>query len=334
MTHRVWFFSLAAVALISVLSACGGGGSSGGGGSVPPMTPTPIVSSTTSPTTTPSTVAVTGTVTEYTSGAAIAGAAVTIGAAPSTTCTGFAACAAPVAPLVTTMTNSSGSFTLAVPTNAGAQWLMIGNDANPIVTQTYAILHRSLTIAHAAIALGTIHLAALSADESAWESQLITDRATIAYPTTGPVVVDEYLEENARAEAQAVASGAMPYADSTENVYLANYLSEPGSIAEYSGGGALAVDTPAGAWAKAEAEFFAEKANCLNGDWRTCPYTSTTGHYINLATDDVVWVGLAESASSTPVGTPYQNQWVYPVLVMPYGLTQRTGSDVIRSVPK
>jgi hypothetical protein len=51
-------------------------------------------------------------------------------------------------------------------------------------------------------------------------------------------------------------------------------------------------------WRAAEASFMAERTNCPHGgNWKTCPYSETTGHYINIMAASH-WLGLGEAAAS------------------------------------
>ena len=42
----------------------------------------------------------------------------------------------------------------------------------------------------------------------------------------------------------------------------------------------------------------AEKSNCPGGNWKTCPFSGTTGHYINMSNTNTVWIGLGESMTT------------------------------------
>jgi hypothetical protein len=324
---------LLAIAVATLaLAACGGGGGgsstipSGGATSSPtisPATPTP------SPSPTPATHAVTGTLTDYVAKTAIAGATVTIGSLPSGSCVGWAGCGSPAAPTVTTTTASDGTFSFAAVAN-GTHFLTIALDAAPTTNQTYTILHRSITVNGATLALGNVNISQLSTDESAWLKQLNVDRATISYPATGPVVIDEYDQEAARAEAEAVAANTYPFGSATESVFVAQVSALPGAIGGYSGVAAGAVGT--GQSLQADASFFSEKALCANGDWRTCPFSETTGHYINLSQDSLSWVGLGESATAAVTGSNVAGFNIYSGITTYQGLTARTASSVKRLV--
>jgi len=314
--------SLLPLALAACLAACGGGGSgtSGGGSSVLPAgtgtatpKPTPVPTPTPTVTPTPAPIVLSGTAVEYTSGAALSGFAVTVGAVPvaSTCLTGESntsdACGVPGNPSYTGTTTASGTFSVTVPA-AGTYMLTIANGA------TYATLHRSVTIPAAGLAIGTVKVAALSTDEQAWLADLNNQRATVSTPVSfSNLVIDEYAEEQARAEAAAVASGAQPYGDATESLYIGYYAASPGVIYSTAGGAADLVGAASG-YLTADTQWMAEKANCPSGNWQTCTFAANTGHYINISTTANVWVGVGESSTSFS-DPPYGNEWAYALIL-------------------
>jgi hypothetical protein len=306
--------SIAALTAILALTACSGGsgGNGGGGNPLPPVntsTPTPTFS-------------VSGTLTD--GATALSGATVTIGTLPASTCAGWAGCGFPLAPTLTATTAADGTFTVTNLVN-GSYMLTISKDTAPTTAQTYAILHRQITVASANVALGSVKIVKLSSDESAWIARLNTDRATIAFPATGPVVMDEYAQEQARQWAIEVDAGTTPYTDAGYAPYQTAYGAKPGSIG--SAGGALDLNDT---WQDAEAIWFAEKANCPGGDWRTCTFSGTTGHYINLAQDSVVWVGVGEDLAGH-YGSDLTTHG-FDVMTIYKGSTARTASSVIRAI--
>jgi hypothetical protein len=303
--------SLAFVAA-AALAACGGGGSgsSGGGSGVIP-TSQPTVAATPTPTPTPVTVA--GTVVEYASSAALGGFTVTIGSIPnSSTCllsesNTVNACGVPASPTYTAVTTATGAFSVTIPT-AGTYMLTIGSGP------TYATLHRSISVTSSGLSLGTLKVAALSTDEQAWLADINTQRTTVSYPVSfSNLSVDEYAEEQARAEVAAIVSGAAVYGDATEGVYGANYVASPGALNTSVLGAADLVGSASG-YLTADAQWMAEKANCPNGNWQTCNYAENTGHYMNLSSTSDVWIGLGESSASFS-DPPYGNEWAYVVIL-------------------
>lgn len=289
---------------ISLASCSGGGGGNSSGTSVPP---TPILTS--APT------VISGSVAELVSGAPLAGFTVSVGYVPDeASCVSGATaaimpCGTPVAPIVTAMTAPSGDFTLSIP-YGGTYMLTIGKDA------TYATLHR--TFAANGTSLGILKVAALSIDEQAWLTDVNNQRATVSDPASFPnLVVDEYAEEQARAEVAAIVSGAQPYGDPTELMFGNLMLDEPGSMYGFRSVADL-VNT-ASDYLQADKNWMSEKANCPNGVWETCTLAEDTGHYINISAPDDVWIGMGESATSYVYGS-YGNEWAYAML-MPADIT-------------
>jgi hypothetical protein len=249
--------------LVATIAGCGGGsgGSSPGGGSSVIPTPTPTPSSASVP------LAISGTATEFTSGTALSGFTVVVGQLPNAqTCNAMQtastnACGAVVSPQPAVSTSASGSFSVTVPT-AGTYMLTISNGAS------YATLHRTVTVTTGLLGLGTVKVAALSADEQAWVADLNAQRATVSVPVSfGNLVVDEYAEEQARAEVAAIVSGAQPYGDPTESLFTGYYAAMPGAM--YAAGGVAALRVSASAYLSADAVWMAEKATCPSENWQT-----------------------------------------------------------------
>jgi hypothetical protein len=284
-----------ALVFAHILAACGGG--SGG------VTPS---------------IGVTGTVTELVSGAAIAGATVTVGQQPpDVLCTGWAQCGAPLVPAVKATTALNGTFTLPALLD-GQYFLTITVDANPSASQTYAILHRNVTAVDGTLMLGTVHLAKLSSDESGWLRDLNDQRAAVSFPATGAVVIDEYAEEQARRWASDVDAGKTLYTDAGFAPYQQAYTNDAGAIGNPAG--ALDGNTT---WQHAEGAWFAEKANCPGGNWTTCVFAENTGHYVNLSESDDVWAGVGEGAAAAPPSSGIGGYYPFDVMVILYGEATR-----------
>jgi hypothetical protein len=185
--------------------------------------------------------------------------------------------------------------------------LTIGKDT------TYATLHRTITVAAGTpLALGTLKVAALSSDEQAWVVDVNTQRATVSVPVSfANLAVDEYAEEQARAEVAAIVSGAQPYGDTTEELFNGYYYASPGVI--YGAGSVAALVGSPSAYLTADALWMNEKGNCPSGNWMTCTFSETTGHYINISSTGDVWLGISESSSSYD-DPPYGNEWAYVIL--------------------
>jgi hypothetical protein len=184
--------------------------------------------------------------------------------------------------------------------------LTIGKDA------TYATLHRTITVTSAGLVLGTLKVAALSSDEQAWVIDVNLQRSTVSVPVSfSNLVVDEYAEEQARAEVAAIVSGAQPYGDATEELFDSYYFDSPGIIYGASSVADLVGD--ASDYLTADKQWMAEKSNCPGGNWQTCTTTSNTGHYQNISSTGDVWLGLGESVNSFS-DFPYGNEWAYVII--------------------
>jgi hypothetical protein len=318
MESNRFLFVLAAIAALAV-AGCGGGGGTSGGTSVVPtggggssVTPTPTATTSPTPTATPTIApqSISGTAVEFTSGTPLAGFTVTIGQTPApSTCLNsesntVMACGFVASPAATATTSSTGAFTLsAVP---GTYMLTIGKDS------TFATLHRTITVAATGLALGSVKIAALTADEQAWVTDLNSQRATVSVPVSfANLQVDEYAQELARAEAVAVANGTQPFGDATEALYQTLYAAEPGVM--YQASGSAGESSVTNDYVNKDNQFFAEKSNCTAGNWQTCVFSGSTGHYINLSNTQNVWVGVGQS--STPlVISPTNHAYVYDVI--------------------
>ncbi len=287
--------------------ACGGGGggsTSGGSSSLPTTVSTVTPTPTPTPTAAPPPTApqnVSGTANEYVSGAALNGFTVTIGAVPNgSTCSSLQTatanpCGAPASPQPTVTTSASGTFSVAVPA-PGTYMLTIGKD------NTYATLHRTVTVGNAALALGIVKVAALSADEQAWLVDVNNQRATVSFPASyANLSVDEYAEEQARQWARDAASGKTPYGDGGYSLYQAGYGASAGSM--YGAAGVLDEVLSSAlppVFVVADTAWMGEKANCPSGNWQLCIFANNTGHYINISNTNTVWIGLGEFPTLSP----------------------------------
>jgi hypothetical protein len=225
----------------------------------------------------------------------LGGFTVTIGQVPSAaTCLNGQSnasmpCGVPAAPAATVTTGTNGSFTLSVPA-VGTYMMTIGKDT------TYATLHRTITVTASGLALGTLNVAALSADEQAWLVDVNTQRATVSYPVSfSNLIVDEYAEEQARQWASDVLAGKVVYGDAGYAPYQSAYGASQGSL--YAAAGTLNENVAGqpSAYISSDNAWMSEKARCPNGNWQTCTFSSTTGHYINISNTQTVWIGLGEA---------------------------------------
>ncbi len=174
--------------------------------------------------------------------------------------------------------------------------LVIGNS-----TGTYATLHRMLAVASGANAVGAVKLTALTSDQQAWLTDVNNQRATVSSPTSFPnLVVDEYAQEQANAWAIDMAAGKIAYSDAAYAAYANAYAANTGAI--YGAAGTLAGPVTYGStpgYEQADNSWMAEKANCQNGNWQTCTFSETTGHYMNISNTNTVWIGLGESVQTS-----------------------------------
>jgi hypothetical protein len=259
----------------------------------------------------PGTAALTGIVDEFASGTPLAGFTVTVGTLPNAaTCllaqTATAnPCGVVASTVATATTNATGAFTVSnLP--YGTYMVTIGNG-----TSGYATLHRSVIIVAGTDSLGTVNVAQLSADEQALFVDVNHQRATVSVPGSfGNLTVDEYAEEQARAEVASIVAGTSTFGDATETAFGDNISAEPGDIYGWSSVSALStarsdyLNVDQSAW-------FGEKTLCPGGNWQTCPFSDSTGHYINLSNTDDVWVGFAESSTSFNYQNAGTNYYAY-----------------------
>ena len=226
------------------------------------------------PTLTPNTIS--GTTVEYVSNAPLSGFTVTVGQVPdagtclATQAASANACGVPAGMTVKTTTSSSGTFSVTAPAT-GTYMLTIGKDA------TYATLHRTVSVAAGANAIGTVKIAALSTDEQNWLVDVNTQRATAAVPASfANLQVDEYAEEQARKWSADVVAGTTTFGDAGYAPYQAAYGADPGAI--YGAAGVLGLGGAPSQYVLIDNEAMAEKSNCPSGNWQTCTFASNTGH--------------------------------------------------------
>jgi hypothetical protein len=291
-----------AVVLATLLAACGGGS----GGSNPGVVPT-------SPTSTPAPAVQTlsGTVVDFAAGTPLAGFTVTVGTAPSvSSCLAAQTassqpCGVPASTLPTVTTAADGTFSVTVP-SAGNYMLQIAKDT------AHATLHRIVGVI-GATAIGSVKITALSSDEQAWLTDVNAQRATVSVPTSfANLVVDEYAEEQARADAASLLTSAyndpttgIPNGDNAARAYGALYAAMPGAM--YGTAGVTSLNTlgQLGAFVGADNAWMSEKATCSGGNWQTCTFAANTGHYINVSNTQDVWIGMGETAGVDSHGYSY-----------------------------
>jgi hypothetical protein len=274
---------------------------------------------TASPTHTPAVPDVTGTVVDGTTGVPIVGASVYLsqstviaGATPPPTSASpwpFATTAADGSFDVTNVAPSSWTASFAYvgagyPVYATAQWI----DVFP--TDGHAAYHAIRTIAPSGTTnLGSIQIARPSAADIAWLNQINSDRATAGVPpVNSPLIFDSVTLQTARFWAQEMLAGnffahTCPSAPATCTEFWL-FETQRGSIPSSQN---IDQQSAGGTWQNAEAAFMAETANCPGADWQTCPFTETTGHYINIMSA-ANWAGVGSAGGdyvenfSTPAG--------------------------------
>jgi hypothetical protein len=287
-------FDVGVLVAVLALAGCGGGGGGGSSSSVTPggatATPTPV------PTATPTSVSFSGTVRDLASSAPLGGLTVSVGGVPAAaSCfTGQSnatqPCALPSSPVSTT-TAADGSFTLS-GLSSGTVLVTVGP-----ADGSYATLHRTFALVVGANSLA-VKLTALSTTYRSWLADLNSQRVNAATPSSyGNLIVDEYAQEQAQKWADDVAAGTTAYGDPGYAAYQSAYAAQPGAL--YAATGVLAVTGPGFPQGTITTDdgWMAEKSNCPGGDWSTCTFGPTTGHYINLSNKRDAFVGLGESAA-------------------------------------
>ena len=244
-----------------------------------------------------------GTIVDDVTGKPIAGAAVSIGSATATTAGDGSFDVANVVPSSWTVDFAYAGA--GYPVFANAQWVEI------IPTDGHAAFHALRSIApNGATRLGTLMLALPTAGDNAWLAQINRDRATGVPPASAPLILDSITLQTARYWAQQMLLGGFfahtcPAAPTTcvaFTLYETLNGSPPSSQNIYQ-------QNAGGTWQAAEAAFMAEAANCPGGNWQTCAYGETTGHYINIMAASN-WAGIASAGPydvenfSSPAGLP------------------------------
>ena len=162
-------------------------------------------------------------------------------------------------------------------------------------------MHRTLSVSSGTNAVGTVKLTALTADQQAWLADVNNQRATVSSPVSFPnLVVDEYAQEQANQWALDEAAGKTAFTDAAYGPYQSNYVANTGAL--YTAAGVLALVGGAGQYLAADQGWMSEKSNCTNGDWQTCAFSETTGHYINISNTNTAWIGLGESSTTVAMG--------------------------------
>ncbi len=327
---------VAACMLSAAVSACGSGGGGGslpsvavaGGVQVPQLitpspppgapggtpapgsgaTPTPRPGATPTPQTTPSAPGgtpspvpsgyfVQGTVRNFDTNAAIAGATVVV--APPV----YAGSTPP--PGVTTMATTApdGSFTI--------NPLVPGSNYIEVFDPGFATLHEKLNITSFNNQLGDVSITMLTSDQANWLVQLNAERAAWNAPS---VVFDELLVEGARHWTAYMGANGwyQTYCPLTDPACQNAVQFETAHGGTYTATGSnIDGELPPSIWQTAERRFMAESTNCpAPVNPATCPNASAP-EFLTLVNPTFIWAGLAElpNGKGPNLATPFLNYY-------------------------
>jgi hypothetical protein len=309
------------LALALVAAGCGGGGGATPGAPTAPAAAIPAGALSPTPGPMPD---VAGVAVDDTTGGPIAGAIVYVSGA--TVIAGATPPAAAATSWPSATTAADGSFVVKnVPASAwtasfayvgagypvydDAQWIEI------FPADGHAAFHalRSIGVS-GTTALGEVAIALPSAADRAWLSRINSDRATLGVPAVAePLTFDSITLQTARYWAAQMETGnffahACPPAP-TSCIAFWLYETLRGSVPSAQNISAAGAN---GSWQAAEAAFMSESANCPGADWQTCPYTETTGHYINIMqASNWAGVGSAQTAAA-PIEQYYAENFSTP----------------------
>ena len=302
MTRRKSTRSLLVTVAIAtaILTGCSGGG---GGSSTPAMnpvsnpisTPAPVnptpVGATPTPTPAPpaNPLAIRGKVINHDTGVPLAGAVVYVSHTLQLNDT--APMAAPAdGGEVTTV--ADGTYEMTLP----AQRTFPSTFFVHVYSPGKVTVHNDITVTTNGInQIRDLGLTTLSADEANWLILLNKDRAKYGRPA---VYTDETTEEIARLWVTYIAKGHYDHvcpAGDTTCPDKAEYAASQFATFTRTGEN-LDQTNPPSDYINSENRFMAEAANCpqpANPD--TCPYTETTGHFLNIEDKTANWFGFAEA---------------------------------------
>ena len=296
--------SVIVLGIVLGLAACSGGGGGGpaGSGSNSGSGTIPIVTATSMPD-------VKGFAVDETTGAAISGANVVI--SQSAVIAGATPPAATASPWPRTTTAPDGSFDVhnvapstwtmdfsyvggGYPIYANAQWVQIFS------SDGHAAYHGIASIATTGTTdLGRVKIALPTSTDLAWLAGINSDRANVGTPpVTTPLNFDSVTLQTARYWANQMASngffahGCPPSTPSCSAFWL--YETQHGSIPS-SQNIAYSYST----WQQAESAFMAEQSTCPGGNWQTCTFSESTGHYISIMSANY-WAGVGIATGKDP----------------------------------
>jgi hypothetical protein len=313
-----------ACAVLALAACSGGGGSSSPLPSAGTSTPSPVATPTAQPTVSTSGVVYdlpydgTSNAPGYSliapgvaanPGAPIAGADVYVG---PTLVLGATAPAIVPTGISHAVTGANGSFTIA--------GLLPGTYALTIFAPAphSAVVHQDLVVS-ATSPSGTYFMTAPTAAERGWLAQQAVDRASFG---AAPLALDESALEAARYWAAFMAT----------NTYFAHCIPASSCVAGdntpppasygpqdvspqtrfdyfhgFSGGGE-GENIAAGyaTWEDVDAAFMSEQSSCPGDTPTGCPFTSATGHFLNIIDPNYSWTGVAIATATS--GTPYYDE--------------------------
>jgi hypothetical protein len=311
---------LVALTVAAALASCGGGGGS------TPAAPPVVLPSAPAATSTPTQTSqpdVAGIAVDEATGRPIAGAGVYVSG--GTVIAGATPPAPAASPWPSTTTAADGSFDVknvatsswtasfayagaGYPVYTNAQWIEI------FPVDGHAAFHAIRSVAAAGTTtLGSIAIALPSSADITWLNQINSDRATLGVPAvTSPLIFDSITLQTARYWAVQMESGdffahTCP-AEPTTCVAFWLYETQRGSVPSAQN---ISEQGSNGSWQAAEAAFMAETANCPSSDWQTCPYTETTGHYINIM-EAANWAGVGSAQTAAPIVQYYAENFSTP----------------------
>lgn len=222
---------------------------------------------------------------------------------------------------VMAVTNSGGAFALSTAAT-GAQYIMVFPAASDKVHA--AAIHRTTTLVAGKNALPTQLMAAVTSDEAAWLTQVNADRAANG---AAPLVFDEALLESARYWANFMGTtGYFNHCIPASSCGGGSATPPPGAAPQdatpatrdayfnaYFGGWGENIAAGFGDWQGAESAFMAEKANCPGDTAVGCPFSESTGHFLNIVDQSYLWVGLGEATGgAAPYSLYYDQEFATP----------------------
>jgi hypothetical protein len=156
--------------------------------------------------------------------------------------------------------------------------------------------------------LGTIALTSPTNEEKQWKRRVEYDRSHLGVPAvTIPLVFDDLTLKAGRrwATYMAVNNWYNHPCPPPGTGYKPCVLTWAWEINNHGMPSAENIDINAN-WRGAETAFMSERANCPKRNWKTCPWSETTGHYINImSATNWIGLGIATGSNKANEGVPY-----------------------------